>query len=224
MNRKEAYARIEELMLRYVDYADMTARECGEPFIEVTWPVQAKQIGEDMRLVTGGKIIVRRGVMDRLREVAKLLAAVDPTLQLQVVYGYRTLAIQKRLYQEEKNKLARRYTGMDLVERTHRRVANPDVAGHPTGGAIDIQIARGEKPLDFGTEIWDFKKDSYVASPFITEDAQSNRQMLRQLMLGVGFAPFDGEWWHFSYGDKEWAKYYGKDYAIYDQQSAVDLL
>jgi D-alanyl-D-alanine dipeptidase len=36
-------------------------------------------------------------------------------------------------------------------------------------------------------------------------------------MLGVGFAPFDGEWWHFSYGDKEWAAYYNKPNAVYEQ-------
>jgi D-alanyl-D-alanine dipeptidase len=33
-----------------------------------------------------------------------------------------------------------------------------------------------------------------------------------------GLAPFDGEWWHFSYGDREWAKYYEEEAAaIYDQ-------
>ncbi|QQR69366.1 MAG: hypothetical protein IPI58_01405 [Alphaproteobacteria bacterium] len=36
-------------------------------------------------------------------------------------------------------------------------------------------------------------------------------------MTSVGFAPFDGEWWHFSYGDREWAKYYGRSHAIYSQ-------
>ncbi len=39
--------------------------------------------------------------------------------------------------------------------------------------------------------------------------------MLRNVMVSVGFAPFDGEWWHFCYGDKEWAVYYNKPAACY---------
>ncbi|MDR3125675.1 MAG: hypothetical protein LBU20_01195 [Candidatus Nomurabacteria bacterium] len=27
-------------------------------------------------------------------------------------------------------------------------------------------------------------------------------------MMSQGFAPYDGEWWHFSYGDREWAAWY----------------
>jgi D-alanyl-D-alanine dipeptidase len=38
-------------------------------------------------------------------------------------------------------------------------------------------------------------------------------------MMQEGFAPFDGEYWHFSYGDKERAYYYCKPYAMYNQVS-----
>ena len=41
--------------------------------------------------------------------------------------------------------------------------------------------------------------------------------MLREYMIKEGFAPYDGEWWHFSYGDKEWAFYYDKEKALYNQ-------
>ncbi len=36
-------------------------------------------------------------------------------------------------------------------------------------------------------------------------------------MLTAGFAPFDGEWWHFSFGDREWARFYGAENALYEQ-------
>jgi len=36
-------------------------------------------------------------------------------------------------------------------------------------------------------------------------------------MVEAGFAPFTGEWWHFSYGDREWAAIWGRDAAIYEQ-------
>ena len=34
-------------------------------------------------------------------------------------------------------------------------------------------------------------------------------------MVAEGFAPFDGEWWHFSYGDREWAAFYGLSQTLY---------
>jgi D-alanyl-D-alanine dipeptidase len=68
-----------------------------------------------------------------------------------------------------------------------------------------------------GTPIWDFVSDSFTFSPFIDKEAWRNRQLLRRIMTAVGFAPFDGEWWHFSYGDKEWARYYAERAAIYEQ-------
>ncbi len=96
-------------------------------------------------------------------------------------------------------------------------IAVPEIAGHPTGGAVDIQIVKDDMPLDMGTKIWEFTKDPYTFSPFIEQDARDNRLLLRSIMMDVGFAPFDGEWWHFSYGDKEWAAYYKKPSAVYNQ-------
>lgn len=37
------------------------------------------------------------------------------------------------------------------------------------------------------------------------DQQKENRFLLQDLMLLVGFAPYYGEWWHFSYGDREWA-------------------
>jgi hypothetical protein len=37
-----------------------------------------------------------------------------------------------------------------LIERTHLFVALPTVAGHPTGGAVDLTIACSGEELDLG--------------------------------------------------------------------------
>lgn len=36
-------------------------------------------------------------------------------------------------------------------------------------------------------------------------------------MVEAGFAAFSGEWWHFSYGDREWAAIWNKAAALYQQ-------
>ena len=109
--------------------------------------------------------------------------------------GYRSLKEQKRRFNEQ----------LEIykdVEQAHKFIAEPTVAGHPTGGAVDVYFE--------GMKI-EFKNCEY--------NPQNKKQYkLRMLMMERGFAPFDGEWWHFSYGDKEWAVYYNKPNAIYEQK------
>lgn len=56
---------------------------------------------------------------------------------------------------------------------------------------------------------------SYRRPDHITEEQAYMRGMLHDVMLMEGFAPFYGEWWHFSYGDREWAVFYDSLEAIY---------
>lgn len=52
---------------------------------------------------------------------------------------------------------------------------------------------------------------SHLATP---EQAKW-RILLHDLMVAEGFAPFYGEWWHFSFGDREWSVFYDAPYAQY---------
>jgi D-alanyl-D-alanine dipeptidase len=137
------------------------------------------------------------------------------------VYGYRSPAVQRAAFMQQKTALGHAAEAVEtdeIREAVHRMVAVPDVAGHPTGGAVDVMLVDGQGAMaDTGTGMHDFDRDSYVFSPFIAKDAWRNRQTLREAMLIAGFAPFDGEWWHFSHGDREWASYYGMAKAHYDQ-------
>lgn len=220
MSSKQAvYEGLEATMLDYADLATIRIEPIDEPLVPIveTSELTALQIGEDMLSITGDLIYVRQNVAERLGQASLLLADRAKGAQLQVVYGYRALSIQKRLFQKFYDQFSEQYSGDELIEQTHRLIAQPTVAGHPTGGAVDIQIIRDRQPLDFGTTIWEFVPDSYTFSPFVSEAAGANRQLLRRIMVDSGFAPFDGEWWHFSYGDKEWAKYYDRDFALYEQ-------
>ena len=223
MKKSEVYRLLEEKMLGYADYVDVPVKAESEPFVPIvtTSNLVAKQIGIDMKLYTGSDIYVRRNILRRLERASKVLAQYDKNLCLEVIYGYRALSIQKQLFEKYKKQLSDQYSGEELMAATHRLVAVPDVAGHPAGAAVDIQIVRNGKPLDFGTKIHEFAPDTFTFSPFISKEAWGNRQILRNTMMSVGFAPFDGEWWHFSYGDKEWARYYAKDYALYNQVDFV---
>lgn len=208
-------------MPKYEDYKDMPVEPLDESLvpIPVTDLLSVNQIGQDMQRVTGEDIYVREGVAKRLGYAAALLSEIDDSVRLEVGYGYRTPKIQAALFAAAKERLSDQYSGDKLFAEAHRQVADPRVAGHPAGAAVDIQIvtkSNGE-PLDFGTKIWTFSSESYARLYTVGEKVFENRLLLRRVMMAAGFAPFDGEWWHFSYGDKEWAYYYGKSAALYEQ-------
>jgi ATP phosphoribosyltransferase len=160
-------------------------------------------------------IIVRETVYKKLCDADNALKrkAGYETCQIVVTYGYRRPEIQQNLFEDKMNQKKEEYptrSELDLIEMVHREIAHPSVAGHPTGGAVDVTIYdyKKEKYLEFGTELYDFSsKNIYYDSDDITKEQKKNRKILRSVMCQQEFAPFDGEWWHFCYGDKEWAFY-----------------
>lgn len=217
------YKDLEAKMPTYSDYADIPIVPCNEPLVAIpdSDNLQARQIVEYMKPYTGDKVFVREGLLRKLTHAAELLSAENSHLMLDVVYGYRAPAVQQQRFSEVKKELFEKYgyVGEALTIAAHRLVSVPEVAGHPAGAAVDLQIfdSRNQKPLDFGTKIWEFKPDSYVHSPFISPEARKNRDLLQQVMTSAKIAPFDGEWWHFSDGDREAALHFQQLFAIYKQ-------
>ena len=216
------YEFLEGKMRKYADYAKIETQPNGEKLVPIKASsyLVSKQIGEDMRPITGEDVFVREQVLERLLAASNMLGKVASDSRLEVVYGYRALSIQTALFERIKRELLSggfNGSNAELLEAVHRIVAVPDVAGHPTGGAVDIQIIKDGQLLNMGTPIWVFVEDSYTFSPYIGIDAWANRQLLRDVMVEAEFVPFDGEWWHYSYGDVEWAAAVQAPYAIYDQ-------
>ena len=75
----------------------------------------------------------------------------------------------------------------------------------------------GDKELNMGGTIEDFtfpeKFPTY--STHISTEELENRLLLHDLMLEEGFAPCYKKWWHFSYGDLEWAAFYNLSESLY---------
>ena len=161
-------------------------------------------------------IIVRKTVYDKLCMADAALKRKQGyrNCQIVVTYGYRSPRIQSALWNATYAEKKQEYPDLsedELRELAHMEIAFPEVAGHPTGGAVDVTIYDFETStyLDMGTEIGDFSsRNVYYKSSNISNTARRNRKTLRSVMCEhAGFAPYDGEWWHFCYGDREWACY-----------------
>jgi zinc D-Ala-D-Ala dipeptidase len=162
-------------------------------------------------------VLVRESVSRKLQNIQKQLR---PNMKLIVVEGYRSLTYQEAYFLKElRNQLEEKpsWTLEAILEQTHQFVALPSVAGHPTGGAIDLTIICDGKEVDMGGKIADFSVPELLPtySQQITIEQSNWRIFLHDLMVAEGFAPFYGEWWHFSYGDREWAAFYEQPAAIY---------
>ncbi|MEI7631962.1 MAG: M15 family metallopeptidase [bacterium] len=219
MKKSEIYDLLASKMVLYVDLIDIPVRENNESLVKIVTSdlIKTRQINPTNMTVLDSDIYIRESVAERLYRVAENLYAVSKNMSLDVVYGHRSLKVQTELFEKYKKEYSKQYSGVELLEAVQRSIAVPEVAGHPTGAAVDIRILNRGVPIDMGTDIWEFIPDSYTFSPFISKEAWNNRRLLRDLMKHDGFAPYDGEWWHFSYGDKEWAKYYNKPRALYKQ-------
>lgn len=176
----------------------------------------------DMIPYLGKEIWVRETIALKLQKISGRLKSKFPSYTLKIVYGYRHPEIQSSWFAKIKNDLYLQNPTMvdcDLMELANTMVANPETAGHPTGGAVDLTITTPDGDLDMGTDYAEFSKPDEIKMfcPYLTEDQKSNRKLLCDLMVTEEFAPFYGEWWHYSYGDKEWAWFYDKPNAIYDQ-------
>lgn len=221
--------RLEKTFVKYRDLINIPTRENKDKMVYLD-QIRGKYLKNrsEMKRLTDGKILVRQEVLKRLKMAQELLSKQDEDLDLVLTYGFRDLSIQTERFLKRLKEVSNEYfeDPTKLYETIHRSVAVPSVAGHPTGGAVDIIIVnkKTNKPLDFGSKQYDYSnKNSYVFINGISAKARKNRNMLRSCMLQAGFAPFDAEWWHFSYGDKEWAFYYKKPYALYKQLTLKEI-
>ncbi len=71
-------------------------------------------------------------------------------------------------------------------------------SGHSRGSTIDLTLADEQGDLlDMGG-IFDFMDErSHHGCKDITPLQQTNRQLLRQMMLDAGFTDYKNEWWHY---------------------------
>lgn len=200
--------------------------DIGEALVNISKKLKyciVKYEKADMIPYAGSNIWVRDTVADMLDLASRKLVSKFPDYRLKIVYGYRHPEVQKYYFEKRKDKISQNNHSIsieELTELTHTMVAIPELAGHPTGGAVDITISTiSGTDIDMGTKIADYSVPSKIKTfdNTLSEEQKYNRKLLHDLMVEEGFAPYYGEWWHFSYGDREWAWFYQKLEALYDQ-------
>lgn len=210
-------------ILTYQEIRDIPSSENKESLVSASLYdsriiIQYKK--PDMLPYTGNDIFVRDAVAKKLASANAILLK-NNNYCLKIVYGYRHPNIQKIYFDKQRAELKMKNSQLseeELDALTHNFVAVPSIAGHPTGGAIDVTLADVYgNDIDMGTEIADFRDPEKIKTftREISEYQKEKRKLLHDSLINEGFAPFYGEWWHFSYGDREWACFYKKSSSLY---------
>lgn len=197
----------------------------GEPLVniaDVDKRISFAYLKEDMLPYTGESFYVRKSVGERLRYAQDELENTYPSAHLHLAYTYRHPEVQKKYFEFRVAQLQEKHPDWDdeaVFERGHLLAADPAVAGHPTGGAVDLTIVDSEGSWDMGSTIA-LAGDEHLFPTYadgVNQEQIERRLVLHDCMQTAGFAPFYEEWWHFSYGDREWAYSTGQQAALYDQ-------
>lgn len=155
------------------------------------------------------KVLVRETVAKMLKEASGYL---PEGYTLVIEDGYREKRIQEIFFKQELRRQRKKHPSWPykkIKEEASKYVADPDsYAPHLTGGAVDVTIHRKGKELYGLHERWLDKK-------IVPEEARKNRAWLAEIMEDVGFVGYPLEWWHWTYGDQNWAANKKKKYAIY---------
>lgn len=161
-------------------------------------------------------MFVRESVANMLCEATKLLPC---DYSFKILCGYRSQQEQQKNWDNGIKTLKEQYPNLSIseIENLNRKMnADPrnGFGPHQTGGAIDITLLYKNKPVDMGSEYMsNINSKTYCKN--LTNIQKTNRKILVDALDTVGFQNYPNEWWHWSFGDRAYATYKSKPFAIY---------
>ena len=163
---------------------------------------------------------LRAEVIARLERAAHSVARHG--YQLHIFDGWRPPAVQQALYEDIYHELCTRHPEDTEAERHFRAqhfVALPSChparpSPHLTGGSVDVSLRRAGELMDMGSDFDEPTRrsytDAYEAQPGAIRE---RRRLLYQAMTHAGFSNLPSEWWHYDFGNQNWAHYHGAPHA-----------
>ncbi len=218
MLNKTTYRELKQRVI--IDESNQKLKEIPQSFLRFT-PHPYQKLGAPY----GDKspFFLRSKVIELLLLAQNRLTQLKPDYRLKIFDAYRPIEVQKfmiesdtqrisqELYKTSFEKLldAEKIEVQNIIKHFWSPISenislNPPP--HSTGAALDLTIVNENGvELDMGTQIDELVEaaasDYYQGSGSLYE---KNRNLLFDVMSGVGFSGLPTEWWHFSYGDQIW--------------------
>jgi D-alanyl-D-alanine dipeptidase len=203
------------------EQARIPIRENGEPLVDFAGLSPRLLFAAEHPLFQLDRVhLIRKRVAEMLVEAAESL---PDGLKLSVVEGWRSPAVQRRMYEETEREMRQKHTDWSqaaLRRATNRFSAPPDhrvPPPHCTGGAVDLEITTPDgDPLDMTSPYEPLDRRSAATGVHgLTPTAKRNRELLIATLTAVGLTNYPSEWWHWEYGTPGWALRTGQPAALY---------
>ncbi|WP_027820670.1 M15 family metallopeptidase [Paraburkholderia bannensis] len=206
--------------------AAMPTVECGEQLVSLVGLHPRLSIDDSAEnfacLGYTPTFSVRETVAHRLVDAVSNL---PEGYSLLIKESLRPTSLQKFYFERRLKRILAENPGMnegDAVGLTAQFVAPPWVAGHPSGGAIDLTLSDcNGAELDLGCAYDEDEATSSGAcfSQFagLNPIARAHRATMFAALERAGFVNYPFEWWHWSYGDRYWAVVKQQPHAVYGQ-------
>lgn len=164
--------------------------------------------------------LIRAYIYELLKQAAQ---ALPPGFRFVVYEAYRPMAAQIKLWDSVVAAKRREYPHLPVDSEEFIAIcdvfaANPyrQGSGHQSGAAVDISLADANgNELDMGGIVRGFDETADFDCPSISADARKNREILKNALAAVGMVNYPSEWWHYSFGDRLWARLTGSKLAIF---------
>lgn len=220
-----------EKICRLDDLTNVPVMENDEAFVALSETnLQFTIADNDALALTDKDVFVRETVALQLEQVN---ASLGKEYSLDICHGYRSPEAQENefrsILEHKVENEARRAAywepaklRREWIDAAHSVVMAPEVAGHPTGGAVAVRLRdKYNRVVDMGTQIHNkasgLRRFTQSHHYDFTPPWQRQRLILREAMCEAGFAPYNNEWWSFSIGDKQAAVLKGDAAACYAQ-------
>jgi len=164
---------------------------------------------------------VRESVHEKVGRISRLLA--DQGKILIIRSAWRSFEHQRRLWKKKYESIRQEYPQRpeaEIRKAVSHFIAPAEKSMHATGGAVDALIfdEDTDRVMDFGNNEGlklELDETSYPDHPDISPEARRNRRLLIRLFEDEDFVVDILEYWHFDYGNANWATQKGREHARY---------
>lgn len=185
--------------------------DANAPLVDVRRVQPKLRIDDRKQDPLGAWALVRTAVAWRLREAQHQL---PEGLELLIIEGFRPAELQGLYFEQHLGMLRSLHPDWPtarLRADAALHVAPPHAAPHITGAAVDLTLCTldGEE-LDLGSPVNATPHESagtcFTFATGLSDSAAALRGVLVSVLTSVGMVNYPFEWWHWSYGDRYWAR------------------
>ncbi len=153
--------------------------------------------------------------------LGRALKKLPPGMTFVIRDAWRPAKVQQDIMESFVVRFRRQHPGWTkerAKKEAQKYVANASgvmASGHMTGGALDVRLWKNGKRVPMRSWKLTYQENAGPYQPKLPKHLQRNREIMYRALSEVGFSQCHNEFWHWSYGDAQWAKRTGAGVAIY---------